>query len=371
MKFVCEKDNILKAINSVTKAVAVRTTMPILEGILIQTNDNEVKFTTYDLELGIEYIINCNVQEQGSTVVNSIMFSEIIRKLPDSDIKITLNENNLLVIECEGSLYKLATMNPEEFPELPQINVENSIEIEQNTLKDMIRKTIFAVSQEENRPIFTGCLFEIKNNKLNVVAVDGFRLAWKSKFLQNSSNDFTAVIPGRTLNEVNKIILDSFDTIKIGVAKNQALFEMENCKLVTRLLDGEFLNYSSVIPENWETRIRVNKNNIQNCFERISLISASSIEKEKKYPVKVSIDIGKVTISCTNQTGDAKEEMYVSTEGQNLEAGFNPKYFLDALRAIDDEEINIDFGTSISPCIIRPADEGDYIYMILPIRLKD
>ena len=299
------------------------------------------------------------------------MFSEIIRKLPDTEINISLNEKNLLVIECEGSLYKLATMNPEEFPELPQINVENSIEIEQNTLKEMIRKTIFAVSSEENRPIFTGCLFEIKNNKLNVVAVDGFRLAWKSKFLQNNSNDFTAVIPGRTLNEVNKIILDSFDSVKIGVAKNQALFEMENCKLVTRLLDGEFLNYSSVIPENWETRVRVNRNNIQNCFERISLISASSIEKEKKYPVKVSVDIGKVTISCTNQTGDAKEEMYVATEGQNLEAGFNPKYFLDALRAIDDEEINIDFGTSISPCIIRPVDEGDYIYMILPIRLKD
>ena len=165
--------------------------------------------------------------------------------------------------------------------------------------------------------------------------------------------------------------MDSFDTIKIGIAKNQALFEMEDCKIVTRLLDGEFLNYSSVIPESWETRIRVNKNVIQNCFERISLISSSSIEKEKKYPVKVTIDIGKVTISCTNQTGDAKEEIYVSTEGKNLEVGFNPKYFLDALRAIDDEEVFIDFGSNISPCIIRPVEEGDYIYMILPIRLKD
>ena len=371
MKIICEKENILKAINSVTKAVASKTTMPILEGILIQTNDNNVKLTTYDLEIGIEYIINAEVKEQGATVVNAIMFSEIIRKLPDTYIEIYLNDKNLLVIECEGSLYKLATMNPEEFPELPQINIENSIEIEQNTLKDMIRKTIFAVSNEENRPIFTGCLFEIKNNKINVVAVDGFRLAWKSNFLQSNINDFTAVIPGRTLNEVNKIILDSFDNIKIGVNKNQALFEMENCKLVTRLLDGEFLNYSSVIPENWETRIRVNKNIIQNCFERVSLISASSIEKEKKYPVKISVDIGKVVISCTNQTGDAKEEIFITTEGKNLEAGFNPKYFLDALRAIDDEEIYIDFGTSISPCIIRPVDEGDYIYMILPIRLKD
>ena len=373
MKMVCQKDNILKAINSVTKAVASKTTMPILEGILIQTNDNDIKFTTYDLEMGIEYIINeAQIIEQGATVVNSIMFSEIIRKLPDTEISISLDNNNLLIIECEGSLYKLATMNPDEFPELPKISVENSIEIEQTILKDMIRKTIFAVSTEENRPIFTGCLFEIANNKLNVVAVDGFRLAWKSKFLQNKVNNFSAVIPGRTLNEINKILIDSFDMIKIGVAKNQVLFEMENCKIVTRLLDGEFLNYSSVIPETWETRVRVNKSILQDCFERVSLISASSIEKEKKYPVKVTVDIGKVTISCTNQTGDAKEEIYVSTEGKNLEAGFNPKYFLDALRNIDDEEIFVDFGTSISPCIIRPVDEeGDYTYMILPIKLKD
>ena len=372
MKIICDKDKILKAINSVTKAVATKTTMPILEGILIQTNDNEIKLTTYDLEIGIEYIINdCKVEEQGATVVNAIMFTEIIRRLPDTDISIEVNDKNLLVIECEGSLYKLATMNPNEFPELPQINIENSIEIEQNALKEMIRKTIFAVSTEENRPIFTGCLFEVVDNKLNLVAVDGFRLAWKSKFLQTKVNNFSAVIPGRTLNEINKIILDSFDNIKIGIAKNQALFEMENCKIVTRLLDGEFLNYSNVIPSMWDTRIRVNKNNIQNCFERISLISSSSIEKEKKYPVKVSIDIGKVIISCTNQTGDAKEDMFVSTEGKNLEAGFNPKYFLDAFRAIVDEEVFIDFGTSISPCIIRPVDNGDYIYMILPIRMKE
>lgn len=372
MKLICEKDKILKALNSVTKAVAVRTTMPILEGILIQTNDNEIKLTTYDLEIGIEYIINdCKVEEQGATVVNAIMFTEIIRRLPDTEISIEVNDKNLLVIECEGSLYKLATMNPDEFPELPKISVENSIEIEQTILKDMIRKTIFAVSTEENRPIFTGCLFEIANNKLNVVAVDGFRLAWKSKFLQNKVNNFSAVIPGRTLNEINKILIDSFDMIKIGVAKNQVLFEMENCKIVTRLLDGEFLNYSSVIPSTWETRVRVNKSMLQDCFERVSLISASSIEKEKKYPVKVTVDIGKVTISCTNQTGDAKEEIYVSTEGKNLEAGFNPKYFLDSLKAIDDEEVFVEFGTSISPCLIKSVENSEYVYMILPIRLKE
>lgn len=371
MKIIFEKDNILKGINSVVKISSNKTTMPILEGILLQTNENKVKLTTYDLELGIECLVNAKVEEQGSTVVNAIMFSEIIRKLPNSDITITLNDNNLLVIECEGSLYKLATMNPDEFPELPKIKVENSIKLEQANLKNMIRKTIFAVSNEENKPIFTGCLFEIKNNKLNVVAIDGFRLAWKSNFLTTDSNDFTAVIPGKTLTELNKIILDSFDNITIGITKNQALFEMDDCKVVTRLLEGEFLNYSSIIPTSWETRIRVNKNDIQGCFERVSLISTSSIEKEKKYPVKVMVDIGKVTICCTNQTGDAKEELYLTTEGKNIEIGFNPKYFLDALKVIDDEDIYIDFGTNISPCIIRPIENEDYIYMILPIRLSE
>ncbi len=371
MKFTCYKETIIKAINSVVKGVASKTTMPILEGILIQTNDNEIKLTTYDLEIGIEYIMECDVKEQGNTVVNAIMFSEIIRKLPDTEIEITLNDKNLLEIECEGSHYKLATMNPEEFPELPKIEIENSIEIEQNALKNMIRKTIFAVSTEESRPIFTGCLFETENNKLNVVAVDGFRLALRSIFLKTKTNDFNAVIPGKTLNEVNKILSDSFEPIKIGVAKNQALFEMDNCKIVTRIIDGEFLNYKNVIPSNWETRIRVNKNNFQDCFERISLISSSSIEKEKKYPVKVNVDIGKVTISCTNQTGDAKEEIFVSTEGKNLEAGFNPKYFLDSLKSIDDEEVYVEFGTSISPCLIKSVENNDYVYMILPIRLKE
>ena len=370
MKIICEKEKLLKGINSVINGVASKTTMPVLEGILIETNEKEVKLTTYDLEIGIEYIIECNVQEQGNTVVNAIMFSEIIRKLPDTEITISINSNNLLEIECEGSLYKLATMNPDEFPELPKINIDNSIEIEQNLLKNMIRKTIFAVSNEENRPIFTGCLFEVKNNKLNVVAVDGYRLALKTNILNSNTTNFNAVIPGKTLNEINKIILDSFDTVKIGISKNQALFEMENCKIVTRLLEGEFLKYDNAIPSNWETRIRVNKNIIQNCFERIILISSSSIEREKKYPVKISIEIGKVVISCTNQTGDAKEEIIVSTEGKNLEAGFNPRYFLDALKVIEDEEVYIEFGTNISPCVITPIENDEYKYMILPIRMK-
>ena len=373
MKIVCEKEKLLRCINSVVRGVPTRTTMPILEGIFIQTNENKVKMTTYDLELGIEYIVDCDVIEEGNTVVNATMFSEIIRKLPDAEIKITVNENKLLVIECEGSLYKLSTMNPEEYPELPKIDIEHSITTEQRTLKDMIKKTIFAVSIEENRPIFTGCLFETVNNKINVVAIDGSRMGWISTFLTEKTNSFKAVIPGKTLNEVNKILTDSFDSIKIGIAKNQAVFEMENCKIVTRLLEGEFLNYQNVIPGTWETKIRINKSILQNCLERVSLISSSSVEKEKKYPVKIKIEIGKVILSCTNQTGDAKEEIYIETEGKPLEIGVNPKYFLDALKVIEDEEIFIEFGSNISPCIIKPIEETaqEYVYMILPIRIKE
>jgi len=293
MKFVCEKEKLLKGINSVVRGGSSKTTMPILEGLLLQTNKKELKLTTYDLEIGIEYIMECETILEGNTVVNAVMFSEIIRKLPDSEISIEVNNSKLLVIECEGSLYKLSTMNADEFPELPKINIEKSIEIEQTILKNMIRKTIFAVSIEENRPIFTGCLFEAANNRLNVVAIDGFRMGWIRTVLSEETNDFKAVIPGKTLNEVNKIILDSFDKIKIGIEKNQAVFEMENCKIVTRLLDGEFLNYASVIPATWETRIRTNKNILQNCFERVSLISSSSMEKEKKYPAKIKIEVRK------------------------------------------------------------------------------
>ena len=269
MKVICEKEKILKGISSVINGVASKTTMPVLEGILIQTNDNELKLTSYDLEIGIEYILEAQIEEQGNTVVNATMFSEIIKRLPSTEIKFSLNENNLLEIECEGSLYKLATMNPDEFPELPKINVDNSIEIEQTTLKNMIRKTIFAVSTEENRPIFTGCLFEVNDNKLNVVAVDGYRLAIKNKNITEMPSSFSSVIPGKTLNEVNKIISDSFDTVKIGISRNQALFEMENCKIVTRLLDGEFLNYKNVIPSNWETRIKVNNNEFNIVYKAV------------------------------------------------------------------------------------------------------
>lgn len=371
MKFICEKENLLLGLNAVSRTSVGRTTTPILEGILLTLKNNQLIMTTNDLEIGMEYTLdNCDAIEEGSTVVECRMFGEIIRKLPNSSITISVNDKKLLVIECEGSIYKLSTMNAEEFPVLPNVNIEKSVHISQRMLKDMIKKTIFAVSAEENRPIFTGCLFEIKNNNMCVVAVDGFRLALR-KIIMTYDGNFSAIVPGKYLNEIIKNLQDNDEIIDIGIAKNQALFELKNCKIVTRLLEGEFLNYNNVIPEDRETRIKVNKSALQGAVERASIFSITASEKEKKYPIKMFVSLGSVIISCTSQVGDAKEEVIVETEGKELEIGFNPKYLLDALKVIEDEEIYMDFGTNISPCVIRPIADDKFTYMVLPVRLKE
>lgn len=371
MKFICEKENLLLGLNAVSRTSVGRTTTPILEGILLTLKNNQLIMTTNDLEIGMEYILdNCDAIEEGSTVVECRMFGEIIRKLPNSSITISVNDKKLLVIECEGSIYKLSTMNAEEFPILPNVNIEKSIHISQRMLKDMIKKTIFAVSAEENRPIFTGCLFEIKNNNMCVVAVDGFRLALR-KIMMTYDGEFSAIVPGKYLNEIIKNLQENDEIIDIGIAKNQALFELKNCKIVTRLLEGEFLNYNNVIPEDRETRIKVNKAALQGAVERASIFSITASEKEKKYPIKMFVSLGSVIISCTSQVGDAKEEVLVETEGKELEIGFNPKYLLDALKVIEDEEVYMDFGTNISPCVIRPIADDKFTYMVLPVRLKE
>ncbi|MBE5822086.1 MAG: DNA polymerase III subunit beta [Clostridiales bacterium] len=372
MKIVCEKEKLLKGLNCVQRATSSKSTMPILFGILIQTNDNQLRLTTYDLEIGIEYVMDCEIAEQGATVVDAKTFIEIIRKLPNNKINIELLEdNNQLLIECEESVYKLSTMNPEEFPELPKIEVEKSIELTDMTFKSMIKKTIFAVSLDETKPIFTGCLIEVLKDKVNLVSIDGFRLAFVTEKIFNVNEPFKAVIPGKTLNEINKILAEDGTKVNIGISKNQAMFEMGDCKLVSRLLEGEFLNYENVIPKDRETRVKINTNTLIQVIERASLVSFSTDEKSKKFPLKLHIEVGKLTITCNGSIGNAKEELYIETEGKELEIGFNHKYLLDALKACDDEEVYIDFGTSVSPCIIRGKDKDVYLYMVLPVRLTD
>ena len=280
MKLRCEKEKLILGLNNVSRTSVGRTTTPILEGILITLKNNEVILTTNDLEIGMECILkDCDIIEEGKVVVDCRMFGDIVRKLPNADITISVTENNLLLIECEGSKYKLSTMDADEFPTLPTINVEKTISLPQKVLKDMVKKTSFAVSLEENRPIFTGCLLEVKESVLHIVAVDGFRLALRKTPVFTDSQDFSAIVPGKYLNEVSKNLLDIDEEIKIGISKNQALFEVSNCKIVTRLLEGEFLSYNNVIPKDKETRIKINKSALQGAIERAAIFSISAGNK--------------------------------------------------------------------------------------------
>ncbi len=367
MKFFCRKNNLLEGVNTVQKGTSTRTTLPILEGILVETTPEGIKLTSNDLEVGIECSVEANVVEKGSSVVESRMFGDIIRRLPDGDINIALEEGGVFTIESGGSLYKLSSMNPDDFPRLPEIKADESVLIKQNVLKEMIRQTLFAVSVDENRPVFTGSLLEVDEQNVNMVAVDGFRLSMKRCGHQWEGKSINAVVPGKALNEILKILQTNDKDVAINISKNQVLFEIERCKIVSRLLEGEFLNYEAAIPKERETRIKAKRDELLAAFERIYLIT----REEKKYPVKVKIEENRMIIVCSSTLGNAREEIIVESEGKDIEIGFNPKYFIDALKAVNHEHVYIDFTTSMAPCVIRPLEGEEFVHMILPVRIRD
>jgi DNA polymerase-3 subunit beta len=366
MKFSIEKEDLLVGINATQKAVSSKTTMPILECFHLVAKDNTLYITATDLELGIEYRINTKIEEEGDIIIGANIFSEIIRKLPDSTIELTTNDQNQLVIECEGSLFKIVATISDDFPVFPKINAEQKIKIKQVDLKDMIRKTIFAVGIDESRPIFTGCLLEKKDGMMNMVALDGFRLALQTKVnLEEGTEDFSVVIPGKSLNDISKILGDDDQIVTISVEKNQSLFEIPNCTAVTRVLEGKFLDYRQAIPKEKELRVKVNRNVLLSSLERAAVMSRD----EKQLPIKITISDHLMVIECAVQTGNVREEVLIESVGKPLEIGFNPRYLIEAVKTIEDVEIVLDFGSSISPCIIRPIEGEEYIYMVLPVRI--
>lgn len=366
MRIVCSKENLMDGINIVQKAVSTKTTLPILEGILLEATD-AFKLTGNDLEIGIECFVEADIQREGSIVLSSKMFGEIVRRMPDSELLIEVKENNLVIIECENSHFEIKGLPSAGFPALPSIKKENALSINQKTVRDMIKHTIFAVSVDENRPILTGSLIECKDGEIAFVSIDGFRLALRKSFAGEGVPDFSVVVPGKTLNEIVKILQPVDEEITIYSSNNQVLFDMGRCKIVSRLLEGEYLNYRSIIPKDFETKVRIGKKEILSSIERASLITM----EEKKYPVKFSINDEKIVISSNTDLGAVREDVRVEMNGNKMEVGFNPKYFIDALRVIDDETIDIYFTSSIGPCTIRPIEKDSYAYMILPVRIKN
>lgn len=364
MKIICSQQNLLEGINIVQKAVSTKTTLPILEGILIEA-DNKLKMTGNDLEIGIECYIDADVKRKGSIVLNSRMFGDIIRRLPDTEVLMEVKENNAVIIECENSLFEIKGISPEGFPALPSIQKDNGIKMSQKIIKDMIKQTIFAVSVDENRPILTGSLFEYKSGRLSIVSIDGYRLALRTLTPDIAVEDRNFVIPGKTLNEIAKIIQPVDDVLSIYAAGNQILFDMGKCIMVSRLLEGEYLNYLGIIPKEHETVVTVNVKELLACFERASLVITND---ERRYPVKLDITDDMMVITSNTEVGNAREEIRLKMEGKKMEISFNPRYFIDALRVIENEIVNIYFTSNIGPCTIKPLQGDNFAYLVLPIR---
>lgn len=364
MKIVCDKLQLVDALNTAQRAVSGRSTIQILEGLYLQALENKLKIVGNDLEIGIESNIECEVIEKGAVVLNSRIFGEIVRKLPEGNVSIVCDEENNTLIKSKNSRFNIKGLNASDFPQLPDIEEKSHFQISQDLLKNMIKQTIFAVSTDENKQILTGSLVEIDNNDINIVSVDGYRLAQRKARILNKEK-FTAVIPGKTLNEIYKI-LGQEELISIVVSSNQILFKTDKYKIVSRLLEGKFLNYKDIIPKEFETKVQVNTKELLESVERASLIS----REDKKYPVKFNLKDDKINIFSNAEIGNVQEEIEAKIDGKDLEIGFNPKYFIDALRAIEDDEITLNFTTSYGPCVIESINEEKFVYLILPVRLK-
>lgn len=365
MKIITNKISLLNGINIVQKAVPSKTTLPILEGILLEAKNGKLKITGTDLEIGIETTINVDVILPGRIVISSRILGEIVRKLPDSDIELELKDNNIINIKCEKSHFKINGLTPDEFPELPQVKKENGIVLCQNKLKEMIRQTIFSISTDEIRPILTGVLFEAIGDKISMVALDGFRMAVKSYGIINDAS-FKAVIPGKSLSEIGKILEDTDESVYIYFSKNQILVQIQDTIVISRLLEGEFINYKQIIPSDYKIKIVVETEKLIESCERAALFARDSSNNMIKFEINEDI----MSIKSNSQNGDVQEEIKIDKQGEDIEIAFNAKYFMDVLKVIDSKSITIEFTTNISPSILRPSDDNCYLYLILPTRFK-
>lgn len=368
MKFSCEKSTLLDAIQTTSRAVSTKSTIAILEGLKINASA-EITISGYDLNMGITTNFDADIMETGEIVLNAKLLGDIIRKLPDDIIFFETDEKLLTTIKCGRSVFNLVATPSTDYPQMPQVNCEKQIKINQPMLKSMISQTIFAVSDNEAKPIHTGCLFETEQNKLNIVAVDGYRLSVRREVLENPpEQDMKFVVPGTALREIERILSDNPEkTVSIYPDEKHILFEIDKTVFITRLIDGEFLNYKAAIPAKKENTVTVNVHELINCIERVSLI----VSEKLKNPIRMNFDGPVIKISCITTIGKSYDECQIENPVDNLEIGFNNRYILDALRACTDEKIEMALGGALNPMVIRPVDDGEkFTYLVLPVRLK-
>ncbi len=364
MKLFCEGLDLSDAILKVIKACSNKTTNPILEGIKIKAEDNTLTLTATDSELAIVKKIKADVKIEGETVVPGKFFSEYIKKLSNQQIELLLDENNRLEIKYIDSEVFIQCLNPEEFPDIKTIDSKKQFKIKQQNFKDVISKTIFSVSLEDTRPILKGCLLESTNETLKSVALDGYRLAIAEKPLISTTENFSVIVPGRSLNEINKILNESEEEVSINIQENYLMIEVDSTIIITRLLDGEFINYKQIIPVNNNSQITINKNQLEDALERASILTRISGDNSVK--LKISENI--LTLTAKSEIGNVTENITISLKGDDLQIAFDSRFLKECLRVSTDEFLKISFTSSINPCIITPNEGSEYLFLILPLK---
>lgn len=367
MKFSCEKALLQAAISTTSRAVSPKSSIPALEGILLEAG-NDLRLTGYNLETGIRTIVPADIREEGTLVLGARLFGEIVRKLPD-DIVTFQSENYMVNIKCGMSEFNILGTDPEEFPELPTVEYQNSLILPQSRLKATISQTLFAVSDNESRPIHTGSLFEVDSNGLTIVSVDGYRLALRHEAIdkKEGAETFSFVVPGAALSEVEKICSDVDEPASVTQGARHVMFKVGDTMLVSRRLEGEFLAYRQAIPRNNTIHVEGETRALLSSIDRVSLI----ISDKLKSPLRCVFDSNLLKISTKTAIGDAYDECPLSGDGGGLEIGFNNKYLMDALKAAPADKVRLELTTGVSPCVILPTEgEENFLYMVLPVRLK-
>lgn len=366
MKFICETLVLSEACQNVQRAVSTKNAIPSIEGIYLKALGNEIILTGYDLELGINTSVNARVEENGGIILNAKILCDILRKLPGQTVSIESDERQVAIIRSERAEYSIIGISPDEYPELPSVTGGFPIVIEQKLLREMIRQTIFAVAVTDSKIVHTGIKFEIEDGILKLIAVDGFRLAIRSEPINYSGEFITFIVPSKTLSEAVKLFKDEVDTISLSVGKKHIVFEIGNYNVVSRLIDGEFLNYKAALPTVSSTTVKADTRNLIECIERISLI----ITDKSKSPLRCDFKENNIRISSTTALGSANDDVPVEITGPDVEIGFNNKFLIEALRVCDTDEVNILLNGAVSPILILPPDGDSFIFLILPVRLK-
>ena len=367
MKFSCEKALLQAAISTTSRAVSPKSSIPALEGILLEAG-SDLRLTGYNLETGIRTIVPADIREEGTLVLGARLFGEIVRKLPD-DIVTFQSENYMVNIKCGMSEFNILGTDPEEFPELPTVEYQNSLILPQSRLKAMISQTLFAVSDTESRPIHPGSLFEVDSAGLTIVSVDGYRLALRHESIdkKEGAETFSFVVPGAALSEVEKICSDVDEPASVTQGARHVMFKVGDTMLVSRRLEGEFLAYRQAIPRNNTIHVEGDTRALLSSIDRVSLI----ISDKLKSPLRCVFDSNLLKISTKTAIGDAYDECPLSGDGGGLEIGFNNKYLMDALKAAPADKVRLELTTGVSPCVILPTEgEENFLYMVLPVRLK-